>query len=174
MNTLAIAAVAAALWSGSGAAKAQAPCFELPQLLSIATARMSVAQPERIPLLQATEWQLTKPASPTQEILWTSLQLNAQGVAQAQVILRPLPGQLNPDVLLKTNQNACVKQLRSSLKDLGLKPVPVTCPSCEAQRYQATDFVATLYTGLKGDFPFMVVMHPVAVVGSSPSVSRQQ
>ena len=172
MNTLAIAATAVALWSGSGATRAQAQCFELPQLLGISTARMSVTQPERIPLLSASEWKLQKAASPTQEILWTSLLTSPLGVANAQVLLRPLPGQLNPDVLLKTNQASCIKQIRSSLKGLGLKPVPVTCPSCEAQRYQTSEFVATLYSGLKGDFPFLLVIHPTTTAPAPPSVSR--
>lgn len=172
MNTLAIAATAISLWAGSGAAQAQ--CFELPQLLSIGTAKMSVSKPEQIPLLPATEWQLKPAASPTQEVVFTSLVNGSDGKPQAQVLLRPLPGQLNPDVLLKSNQAACMRQVRASLKSLGLKPVPVTCPSCEGQRYQGTDFVATLYSGLKGDYPFMLVMHPVAPVGTPAPVSQRQ
>lgn len=172
MNTLAIAATAFSLWAGSGVARAQ--CFELPQLLSISTAKMSVSKPERIPLLPATEWKLQAAASSTQEIVFTSFLTGADGKPQAQVLLRPLPGQLNPDVLLKTNQLACIRQVRASLKGLGLKPVPVTCPSCEGQRYQSNDFVATLYSGLKGDYPFMLVMHPVVPAGSSAPVSRGQ
>jgi len=171
MNTLAIAGAAIMLWSGAGVTKAQAQCFDLPQLLSIGSARQSLTQPERIPMLPATEWKLQKPASPTQEIVWTWLAANSDGVAPAQVLLRPLAGQATPDVLLKTNQASCVRQLRSSLKDLGLKPVPVTCPNCEAQRYQSAEFVATLYSGLKGDFPFMFVMHPVPATVPPGSVS---
>lgn len=173
MNTLAIAGTALALWLGTGFSQAKAQCFELTQLLSISTARMSVSQPERIPMLKPEEWKLQKPTSPTQEIVWTSLQ-STGGSAATQVVLRPLAGQLNPDVLLKTSQTACIRQIRSALKDMGLKPVPVTCPNCEAQRYQGTDFVATIYSNLKGDLPFMLVMHPVVPVGSPPAASREK
>lgn len=173
MNTIAIVGTALALCSGAGVNQASAQCFEMPQLLSISTARMSVSQPERIPMLPATEWKLQKPTSPTGEIVWTSLQPTG-GSAATQVVLRPLAGQLNPDVLLKTTEGACLRQMRSYLKELGLKPVPVTCPSCEAQRYQGTDFVATLYSDLKGGLPFMVVMHPVAPAGAPPAASREK
>ena len=174
MNTLAIAAAAAALWSGSGNMKANAQCFEFPQLLSISSTRMALTQPEKIKLLPASAWKLQPAAAPNQEVVWTSLMTDAAGVAYSEIRLRPLAGQSNPDVLLKTNQVSCVRQLRSALKSEGIKPVAVTCPNCEAQRYQAPDFEATLYSGLKGAFPFLLVVHP-KVAGSTapPSVSRQ-
>lgn len=174
MNTFVVAVAAVALWAGSGTTTATAQCFELPQLLGIGSARMAVSHPENIAQLPAAAWQLKPAASPTQEVVWTSLLSDANGIAQAEVRLRPLANQLNPDVLFKTNQTACVRQLRSALKSQGLKPVPVTCLNCEAQRYQATDFEATLYSGLKGNYQFLLVMHPrVVAVSPAPSVSRQ-
>ena len=169
MNTFAIAAVLAVGWSGPGLAAAQ--CLELPQLLSIGAARSAVVHPETIALLPATEWQLQRAASPTQDIVWTSVATNALGAAQAQVLLRPYAGQPTPDVLLKTTQLACARQMRATLKRQGLKPVAVTCPDCEAQRYQAAGFVATLYSGLKGDFPYLLVVHPLAPAGAAPAPS---
>ena len=118
---------------------------------------------------------MQRAAAPTQEIGWTSVLTTTLGAAQAQVLLRPFAGQPPPDVLLKTTRAACVRQLRAVLKGQGLKPVPVTCPSCEAQRYQAADFVATLYSGLKGDFSYLLVMHPLAPAGRAapPAASRE-
>jgi len=174
MNSIAVVVAAVALWGGTGAAPARAQCFDLPQLLGIGSARLAVEHPESIRQLPAAEWQLQRAASPTQEIVWTSVQTTTLGVAAAEVRLRPLPGQPTPDVLLKTTQAACLRQVRSALKSQGVKPVPVTCPNCEAQRYQAPEFVATFYSGLKGDFPYLLVVHPVAPpAGTTAPVSRE-
>ena len=77
--------------------------------------------------------------------------------------------QRNFDVVLKTTQVACLRQMRSALRALRLTPVTVNCPNgCEAQRYDGVDYPATLYSKMKGDYPFVVVLHPLRQAGQSP------
>ena len=63
------------------------------------------------------------------------------------------------DVVLKTTRTACVRQLRVELKSRKLTAQPVTCPSCEAFRFPNPDFEATIYSQMKGDYLFVVVLH---------------
>ena len=66
---------------------------------------------------------------------------------------------LHLEVVLKTTRAACVRQLRVELKSRKLTAQPVTCPSCEAFRFPSPDFEATIYSQLKGDYLFVVVLH---------------
>lgn len=66
------------------------------------------------------------------------------------------PGQ---DVVLKTTQKACVRQPRAELKSRKLATQPVICPGCEAVRFEGPDVEATIYSLMKGDYPFVVVVH---------------
>ncbi|GAA4041784.1 hypothetical protein GCM10022409_29750 [Hymenobacter glaciei] len=104
------------------------------------------------------EWAYMASAPTAKEASWTYTP-SGTSTPTARLVVRPQrPGQ---DVVLKTAQASCVRDLRSELKSRKLTPQPVTCPSCEAVRYQGADFDVTLYSMMKGEFPFVVVVHQV-------------
>lgn len=74
-------------------------------------------------------------------------------------------------MVLKTTLANCVRELRGELKSRKLTAQPVTCPNCEAVRYQGPDFEATIYNQMKGDYPFVIVVHQVPAA-ASPAVSE--
>jgi hypothetical protein len=118
----------------------------------------------------SSEWTYNGPTATSRETFWTTPAENGSTIFASRLMLRAQrPGQ---DVVLKTTQASCVRELRSALKDRKLEAQPVTCPSCEAVRYKGTDFDATIYSKMKGDYPFVVVIHQVpAGMVAAPAAS---
>ena len=137
---------------------AHAQCVSLTDLLAIGAEPTALVSPKSVTDHLTFEWAYVGPTATTKEASWTFTP-EGTATATARMLVRPQrPGQ---DVLLKTAQASCVRDLRNELKSRKLTPQPVTCPSCEAVRYQAPDFDVTIYSQMKGEFPFVVVVHQV-------------
>lgn len=156
-----------------GSTVVRAQCLPLADLTAIATNPKALAKPESLPQLPAGSWVFKGTPPRSKEIQWQSAatSADAEGVhSPAMFSLRPFLQSF--DVVLKTTEASCVRDVRSELKNLKLNPVPVTCPGCEAVRYDGPGYQATLYSKMKGDYPFVVVVHPLAatpVVEAKPS-----
>lgn len=145
---------------------AQAQCLELSELLAIGAEPTALTVPQVVTARLAAEWSFTGPTATSREVSWALPMLKGSTIAAARLSLRPQrPGQ---DVVLKTTLAACVRDLRSQLKSRKLTAQPVTCPGCEAVRYQGPDFDATIYSQMKGDYPFVVVVHQVPASSAVP------
>ena len=147
----------------------QAQCPELSELLAIGAEPTALTAPQVVTARLSTDWTFVGPTATSREVSWTLPVPEGSTIAPARLSLRPQrPGQ---DVVLKTTLAACVRDLRSELKSRKLTAQPVTCPGCEAVRYQGPDFDATIYSQMKGDYPFVVVVHQVPASG--PAVSAE-
>ena len=145
-------------WGGL-VSSVQAQCLSLDQLVSISAAPTALAKPEDLAELPITDWSFKGVIPRSHDVYWAGLQ-PIGGVQASTITLRTQ--QNNFDVVLKTAQANCVRQVRSALRALRLAPVNVTCPNgCEAQRYDGPDYQATIYSKMKGDYPFVVVLHPL-------------
>ena len=148
---------------------AQAQCLELSELLAIGAEPTALTVPQVVTARLAAGWSFTGPTETAREASWALPIPAGSTIAAARLSLRPQrPGQ---DVVLKTTLAACVRDLRSQLKSRKLIAQPVTCPGCEAVRYQGPDFDATIYSQMKGDYPFVVVVHQVPSSGAVPAES---
>ena len=159
------------LWGGVAflSLPAQAQCLELSELLAIGAEPTALTAPQVVTARLAAGWSFTGPTETSREASWALPILEGSTIAAARLSLRPQrPGQ---DVVLKTTMAACVRDLRSQLKSRKLTAQPVTCPGCEAVRYQGPDFDATIYSQMKGDYPFVVVVHQVPASSAVPAES---
>ena len=137
---------------------ARAQCVALNDLLAIGADPTAQSSGKVVTDHVSVEWTYVGATPTAKEASWTFTPTGASAPT-ARLLVRPQrPGQ---DVLLKTTQASCVRDLRSELKARKLTPQPVTCPSCEAVRYQSPEFDVTLYSMMKGEFPFVVVVHQV-------------
>ncbi|WP_345236332.1 hypothetical protein [Hymenobacter saemangeumensis] len=130
-------------------------------MAAIAADPKSAAKPEKISDLPAADWVFRGTPPKSREIQWTSSasSANSEGnFVPAVFVLRPF--QQSYDAVLKTTENSCIRDLRSELKSQKLEPVPVTCPNCEAVRYDGPTYQTTIYSKMKGEFPYIVVVHP--------------
>jgi hypothetical protein len=146
-----------------GTMAAHAQCLPLVDLTAIAASPSALTKPQALTQLPAGSWTFKGTPPRSKEIQWLSAatSADADGVhSPAMFSLRPFLQSF--DVVLKTTEANCVRNLRSELKNLKLTPVPVTCPGCEAVRYDGPGYQATLYSKMKGDYPFIVVVHPLA------------
>jgi|SRR6476661_1407610 len=151
---------------------ARAQCVPLAEMATIAADPKSSAKPERVTQLPAAEWIFRGTPAKSREIQWTSSasSANDQGTfVPALFALRPF--QQGYDAVLKTTEASCIRQLRSELKSQKLEPVAVTCPNCEAVRYDGPTYQTTIYSKMKGEFPFVVVVHPLQA--ASTTVTKQ-
>ncbi|WP_345120673.1 rhodanese-like domain-containing protein [Hymenobacter antarcticus] len=147
---------------------AQAQCPELSELLAIGAEPTALTVPQVVTARLSADWTFVGPTATSREVSWTLPGPDGSSIPAARLSLRPQrPGQ---DVVLKTTVAACVRDLRSELKSRKLTAQPVTCPGCEAVRYQGPDFDATIYSQMKGDYPFVVVVHQVPA--SSPATAE--
>ena len=153
-------------------AGAQAQCLSLEQMVGIAAAPTALAQPDNLAELPTSDWAFKGGIARSHNLYWVGLQTQS-GTHAPTVLLRVQ--QRNFDVVLNTAQAACVRQMRSALRALRLTPVPVNCPDgCEAQRYDGPDYQATLYSKMKGDYPFVVVLHSLRQVPQTPPPVPEQ
>ena len=140
------------------ASAARAQCIALADLLAIGADPTVLVSGKTVTDHVSFEWTYVAPTASAKESSWTFTPSGASAPT-ARLVVRPQrPGQ---DVVLKTTQANCTRELRSELKARKLTAQPVTCPSCEAVRYQSSDFDVTLYSRMKGEFPFVVVVHQV-------------
>lgn len=137
---------------------ARAQCVALSDLLAIGADPTAQSSGKVVTDHVSPEWTFVGATPTVKEASWAFTPAGATAPT-ARLLVRPQrPGQ---DVLLKTTQGNCVRDLRSELKARKLNAQPVTCPNCEAVRYQGPDFDVTLYSMMKGEFPFVVVVHQV-------------
>jgi hypothetical protein len=145
----------------------QAQCLSLSELLAIGAEPTAVASPQVVTQHLTAEWTYNAPTSTSREPSWTILGTADVNVPATRLSVRlQRPGQ---DVVLKTTQASCVRQLRSELKGQKLEAQPVTCAGCEAVRFKGPDYEATIYSQMKGDYPFVVVVHQSATVVQDPA-----
>ena len=129
----------------------------LNDLLIIGAEPTVLTVPQVVTSRLSPDWTFSGTTATLGEVFWTLPATDGSALSVTRLLMRAQqPGQ---DVVLKTNQVACVRQLRAELKSHKLTAKPVTCLSCEAIRYQAFAFKATIYSQMKGDYPFMVVVH---------------
>ena len=140
------------------AATARAQCVALSDLLAIGADPAALVSGRTVTNHVSFEWTYVPAIAPAKEASWTFTPAGASGPNARLLVRLQRPGQ---DVLLKTSQASCVRELRAELKSRKLTAQPVTCPNCEAVRYQSPDFDVTLYSQMKGEFPFVVVVHQV-------------
>ena len=145
----------------------RAQCISLADLLVIGAEPAALTVPKVVTDHLTVEWMYAGPTAAVREAAWTFKPSGTTApIARLQMRVQR-PGQ---DVVLKTVQANCVRDLRNELKSRKLTAQPVTCPSCEAVRYQGPDFEATIYSQMKGEFPFVVVVHQVPP-GMPPAAS---
>ena len=157
------------LWGGAAfwSLPARAQCLELAELLAIGAEPTALTAPQVVTALLSAEWSFAGPTVTSREVSWALAAPEGSTLAAARLSLRPQrPGQ---DVVLKTTLAACVRELRGELKSRKLIARPVTCTGCEAVRYQDPGFDATIYSQMKGDYPFVVVVHQVPASSPGPA-----
>lgn len=147
------------LLAGFSGHSAAAQCLPLSSFVALGVEPESAAPPAvTTQLLAATEWKYNGAVGNTKEIFWTSM-ANGEETPAFRLSLRPVLQRY--DVVLKTTQPACVKQLRSELNSRKIKPEPITCPGCEGQRYVLPEGGSvSFYSAMKGAYPLVVVFHP--------------
>ena len=145
----------------------RAQCIGLADLLAIGAEPTAITAPKVVTDHLTFEWTYAGPTATVREASWTYVPSGTTAPSARLQMRAQRPGQ---DVVLKTTQANCVRDLRSELKSRKLTAQPVTCPSCEATRYQGPDFEATIYSQMKGEFPFVVVVHQVPP-GMPPAAS---
>ncbi|GAB3588320.1 hypothetical protein GCM10027345_40130 [Hymenobacter daeguensis] len=152
----------------AGAPALRAQCVALDDLLAIGAEPTALTTPKAVTDHLPFEWAYVAPTATAKDAAWTfTPPLGEQKPIARLQVRAQRPGQ---DVVLKTTQANCVRDLRSELKSRKLASQPVTCPSCEAVRYQGPNFEATIYSQMKGDFPFVIVVHQVPA-GMPPAAS---
>ncbi|WP_310396056.1 rhodanese-like domain-containing protein [Hymenobacter sp.] len=156
------------LWQAAAPRSARAQCLALADLLAIGAEPTALTAPQAVARYLPSPWVQTGPTAASREVFWALPPDGGTPLAAARLQVRAQrPGQ---DVVLKTTQGNCVRELRGELKSRKLTAQPVTCPNCEAVKYQAPDFEATIYSQMKGDYPFVVVVHQVlAAVAPAPA-----
>lgn len=165
------------LWQAAVPLSGFGQCLALDDLLAIGAEPTALSVPQVVTDRLNAAWAYTAPTAMAREAFWTLPAASGGAVPTARLQLRAQrPGQ---DVVLKTTEAACVRQLRGELKGRKLTSQPVTCPACEAVRFQGPDFEATIYSQMKGDYPFVVVLHQVptaraaaSAASAAPSVVR--
>jgi len=147
----------------------RAQCLVLDNLLAIGAEPTALAAPKVVTDHLTVEWAYVAPTATVREAAWLYTPTLGEQKPLARLQVRAQrPGQ---DVVLKTTQANCVRDLRSELKSLKLTAQPVTCPNCEAVRYQGPNYEATIYSQMKGEFPFVVVVHQVPA-GMPPAAAN--
>ena len=142
------------------AAAARAQCVPLNDLLAIGADPGVQTSGKVVTDHVSVEWAYVGATPTAKEAGWVFTPSGASAPT-ARLLVRPQrPGQ---DVVLKTAQASCLRDLRAELKARKLTAQPVTCPNCEAVRYQSSNFDVTLYSQMKGEFPYVVVVHQVPV-----------
>jgi len=142
---------------------APAQSIPLEQLLKLG------ALPSGLPLKKMTAalfppgWTYQGLVEHTQETYWTANDTeyefdNETEAATAWVSLRPMPSG-TVDVLFKTVSAKSFDPIRRDLKHRKLPATPVTCLECVGERYEASTYTVTLYSGKKGPYPYIVVLH---------------
>lgn len=152
-----------ALWAPA----LRAQCIALADLLAIGAEPLALTTPKVVTDHLTFEWSYMGSTATVREAAWTYLPAGTTTPIACLQMRTQRPGQ---DIILKTTQASCVRELGRELKSLKLTAQPVTCPSCEAVRYQGPDFEATIYSQMKGEFPFVVVVHQV-LPGMPPATS---
>ncbi|MDB5268933.1 MAG: Rhodanese-related sulfurtransferase [Hymenobacter sp.] len=136
----------------------RAQCVGLADLLAIGAEPTALTSPKVVTDHLTFEWTYIGPTATVREAAWTFVPSGGAAPTARLQMRAQRPGQ---DVVLKTTQANCVRELNRELKSRKLTAQPVTCPSCEAVRYQGPDFEATIYSQMKGEFPFVIVVHQV-------------
>ncbi|SFP84503.1 Rhodanese-related sulfurtransferase [Hymenobacter arizonensis] len=145
----------------------QGQCLSLSELLAIGAEATALSAPQVVTQHLSSGWTFNAPAAGSREAFWTPAVAAGGALALSRLTVRPQrPGQ---DVVLKTTQASCVRQLRSELKSQKLEAQPVTCAGCEAVRFKGPDYEATIYSQMKGDYPFVVVVHQSATIVQDPA-----
>jgi len=148
---------------------ARAQCVDLNDLLAIGADPTAQISGKVVTDHVSFEWAFAGATPTAKEAFWTFTPSGAPAPTGRLQVRPQRPGQ---DVVLKTAQASCLRELRAELKDRKLNAQPVTCPNCEAVRYQAADFAVTLYSKMKGEFPFVVVVHQVPA-GMPPAAAAR-
>lgn len=153
-----------------------AQCLELASLqaLGVAATGQSTAPPAIVSqVLSSTEWRFLGPVGNTRELAWTSRSAETPlstptPTPTLRLSLRPVQGRY--DVVLKTTDASCVRQLRQELTARRLKPQPITCPNCLGQRYLLPEgATVSFYSKMRGDYPLVVVLHPAETPAETPA-----
>lgn len=156
---------------GAVPATVRAQCLALADLLAIGAEPTALSAPPVVTRHLSFEWVYNGPSASSREVFWAFPTPGEGALPASRLLVRAQrPGQ---DVVLKTTQVACVRQLRSELKSRKLEAQPVTCPGCEAVRFKGPDFEATFYSQMKGDYPYVVVVHQGTVAIPDPAAKGQ-
>ena len=155
--------IGSAIWAPAS----RAQCLGLTDLLAIGAEPTALTSSKVVADHLTAGWTYVGATATVHESAWTFAPAGATTLMARLQLRAQRPGQ---DVVLKTSQATCIRDLRGELKSRKLTALPVTCPNCEAVRYQGPDFEATIYSQMKGEFPFVVVVHQVPP-GMPPAAS---
>ena len=162
------------LFSVVFAGSAQAQTMPLDQLLKLGALPAGLPLQKMTAALFSPEWSYRGHVERTEETYWTANATDYEYDAETEkptswVSLRPMPNG-GVDVLFKTYAARNFDPIRKELKRMKLPVKPVTCLECEGERYEGPNYTVTLYTGKKGPFPFILVLHqnPLAAEPSRP------
>lgn len=147
-----------------------AQSVSLADLLAIGAEPTALTTPEDVTKHLSGDWTYKAPTINSREAFWALPAAEGFAMPIARITVRAQrPGQ---DVVFKTTDAASVRGLRSELKAKKLTAEPVTCPSCEGVRFKGSDFDATIYSQMKGDYPFVVVVHQVPPIVAGPAAKE--
>ena len=174
MHMKLVAVLFFALLAGASKQPAAGQCLALASLEQLGVEAVSPGStPPAIvsQVLASTDWQYLGPVGNTKELTWNST-ATSKATPTLRLSLRPLLGRY--DVVLKTADASCVRQLRQELSARKLKPEPVTCPGCLGQRYRLPEGATlSFYSGMKGDYPLVVVFHPAETPAAAKAAATQ-
>lgn len=155
---------------------AAAQTLPLDQLLKLGTLPAGLPLQKMTPALFPSEWTYRGQQEHSNETYWTASATDYDYADEldgpaSSISLRPMSNGA-VDVLFRTSQSRYFEPIHKELKRMKLPVVPVTCLDCEGERYEASNYTVTLYTGKKGPYPFIVVIHQDPIALAAPAGPR--
>lgn len=150
---------------------ARAQCITLDQLLDLSAIGTDSLTQRVARALPATDWTYRGPGRIGKEVYWTYKDplddyVAPDGSSEAWLSVRPASNA--HIVTLKTVFPACVSSIRAGLRELKAEQKPVTCPDCEATRFESAQFVIDVYDRKKGPYPFIIVVRQAPAKATPP------
>lgn len=161
--TLFLAALLTTVLSGSVSAQT----IPLDQMLKLSTLASDLPFEKMTPLLLPAGWVYRGHLKPNNEAYWTANTTDYDFDSETEpatswVSLRPMPSGV-VDVVFKTKYAANYDHMRRELKKLKLPVIPVTCLECEGERHTGPNYTFSFYSGKKGEYAYMIVLHTTPV-----------
>ncbi|MBG8556330.1 hypothetical protein [Hymenobacter guriensis] len=155
-----------ALLAGMAMAKTQGQSLPLEQLHKLSTLPQGLPLAKMTTVLLPVGWTYQGHLDMSPEVYWTTELMATDSLdgetPESWLSLRPMPGNLT-DVLFKTQLARNFEPLRRELKRMKIEPTPVYCLEGKGERYETAFYSLTLYSGKKGQYRYIAVLHPIPV-----------